>query len=441
MNKSIKKFILFLENKRDELYSELEKVGKKFLISFYKEHPELKSQNEKTTKILKKQEDFKIIQEKIEEIDHFLSLHYFFKEFNEFSLMFNDFNKLSKILEDSDLSSKDKTNVILYYVKNNIKSYSLNEKDFVISSMHDEISKMLDNDNILSQIILKEEKKLTKDEELLIDEKADYLEQMKHIEVKKMSEPIMSIKENYFDKKGDLNNENIEIILKSLNELGITEKVLESVREWLSKKLNSKTPVKEYTTFKTNNESKKIENDAVSLKEEKEYRKELKILFNFDKMETVKKDLTFDEIIRCAALALYFGYEKSKIKMFFFKMGVRPFYTEEYDDLTEIYDKFKGQIEFYKDKYDLYEEIEMLDEIVSYLKENYDEYWNKELKNKLDSISKKLKNNFTQSPCPDPNKPDKYIDQYQYELSLANQEKEKLEKKDVKGKTYKLLKK
>ena len=79
MNKSIEKFILFLENKRTELYSELEQVGKRILINLYKEYPELKSQNEKATKILKKQEDFRVIKEKIEEIDHFLSMHYFLR--------------------------------------------------------------------------------------------------------------------------------------------------------------------------------------------------------------------------------------------------------------------------------------------------------------------------------------------------------------------------
>ena len=82
----------------------------------------------------------------------------------------------------------------------------------------------------------------------------------------------------------------------------------------------------------------------------------------------------------------------------------------------------------------------MLDEIVSYLKENYDEDWNNELSKKLFSISKKLKNNFATAPYPEANKPDKYIDHYQYEFSLANQIKEKLEKKNNKGKTYKLVK-
>lgn len=438
MNKSIEKFILFLENKRTELYSELEQVGKRILINLYKEYPELKSQNEKATKILKKQEDFRVIKEKIEEIDHFLSMHYFFEEFSTFNLMFNDFNKLSKILKDSNLSNKDKTNVILHYIKNNIKSYSLDERDYAISSMSDEISKMLDKDNTLSKIILKEDKSLSEEEKKLLDEKSDYLEQMKHIAIKKISEPIMAIKENYFDKKGDLNKENIKIILKSFSELGIEKEVLESIRKWLLLKINNKEQKNNYTVFKTNNESKKNENNTILL--EKEYRRELKSLFNFDKMERVKEDLTFDEIIKCAALALYFGYEKSKIKMFFFEMKVRPFYIYEYDDLTEIYDKFKGQIEFYKDKCDLYDEVEMLDEIVSYLKENYDEDWNNELSKKLFSISKKLKNNFATAPYPEANKPDKYIDHYQYEFSLANQIKEKLEKKNNKGKTYKLVK-
>ena len=455
MNKSIEKFTMFLENKRVDLIIELGIYSKETLTKFYKENHSLTLSNTISLNYLKSQKQFNKLTERIDVIDHFLEMSKLFDNNDKQNLIFCDFSLLSNFLYISDLNNKDKANVIFYYVNNNIKinllsdinestiMYKSDIKFLEVDGVSKElINKISKSNNNLSKFLLKDEEELTEEEKKLKDAIYKYAEE--HSESKaamNIKKQTKILKENYFDKINSFDQEDVKIIINSLKELGINIYILEDVKQYLEARAKSnstkKTNTIKYTPF---TQEKQTLNNSVSLEEEKEYRRELKSLFNFDKMERVKEELTFDEIIRCAALALYFGYEKSKIKMFFFEMRVRPFYVYEYDDLTEIYDKFKSQIEFYKDKCDLYDEVEMLDEIVSYLKENYDGDWNNELSKKLFSISKKLKNNFANAPYPDSNKPDKYIDHYQYEFYLANQIKEKLEKKNNKGKSYKLVK-
>ncbi len=199
------------------------------------------------------------------------------EDWNKIREVYTEFSILSEVLENSNFSDKDISEIVFYLIKKNLASgltecpnRILQEQDLFSFPFHgvsiQEVYQFITTDAFY-QASHKEEKDLSEKEKLLLSE----IERCNNINATSFNAVLsyhQLIEAHYFDKSDSFDFEDIALVLEALKNLKVSAIVLDSVNKTLRKerKFGQTSLIKEESTTYKESEKDKQERE----KQEKE---------------------------------------------------------------------------------------------------------------------------------------------------------------------------
>ncbi len=285
---------------------------------------------------------------------------------------------ISEYLNNLPFSIDEKFEIVVYFIKNNIKEGILNPDCCFINA--DKVYQDINNKDRLDL------------EKILISKET----------VKKYIDNTRIFKESYLDKIDTFNSNDIVKIVASLENLELDGKLCSKIEKKLKKDLEKRQAKKKINIprYKSKN---------IGIITEEEYQEIRKYLNQY--IDIYKLDLKFDTITEqerdyIATLLFKLGEDKDVVRQFLIK-------TEELvekEDLnpSEKFQKDYKKYEYYKEKYGLADDIDTINNLCLMLEDEKDiemrDYIEKEIEKLLQNINMK-------------------IPKYGYELKVLNDDK------------------
>lgn len=287
-----------------------------------------------------------------------------FDEWVRNNQFFDDFSRMIKTLEDIGLSNNDQFSIVMETIWKNMNTDLLNvdsncsinffsmasgeingfnDEEVIEIITEDKYSYLLEKrDNELSDLELRQKKVLIASKEIF--------ELKKDFNIKKFQDKYSILKEYYFDKldengkPANLSDSDVNIIVNTLEELGVTDRFLK-----LSSKILKKFVVKENKPYNFVNIDNHKTNKLINEKEYKEIRREIKKYFNMHSGQ-IERQLSEEEVLYCASLMLKIG-EKELVKTLFDR-------SKTYDDNpVSRYQKEYDKLKYYENRLGIEKEI------------------------------------------------------------------------------------
>lgn len=326
------------------------------------------------------------------------------KDYGKEKTIFMDFKILSKLLADSNLNNREKLSILIEFVEKNISTGILEDAQMESVDILDLDRKKLkltvnerfnlQDANYVNDLLRKSKQELT-EREIEIKEE---LEKNKKIstESKNMSKIIINsrmIKDHLIDKGTSYITDDIKEVVIAFKNLNVTEDICNCVKYILEKDLekritkeSAKKPV--YDLYIPQEHSKKYLTD----KEYRQIKKELRNYFDFYNMKPVR-ELSQEEIMYCASLALKLNINKDTVRLFFIIMEKQYNNDNPIAQFIQNYNKIK----YYEERFELEESVDIINEAIKECfivsAEDY-KVWKEMIKLELDEINKKMPKNY-----------------------------------------------
>lgn len=326
------------------------------------------------------------------------------KDYGKEKTIFMDFKILSKLLADSNLNNREKLSILIEFVEKNISTGILEDAQMESVDILDLDRKKLkltvnerfnlQDANYVNDLLRKSKQELT-EREIEIKEE---LEKNKKIstESKNMSKIIINsriIKEHLIDKGTSYITDDIKEVVIAFKNLNVTEDICNCVKYILEKDLEkriTKESAKKtvYDLYIPQEHSKKYLTD----KEYRQIKKELRNYFDFYNMKPVR-ELSQEEIMYCASLALKLNINKDTVRLFFIIMEKQYNNDNPIAQFIQNYNKIK----YYEERFELEESVDIINEAIKECfiasAEDY-KVWKEMIKLELDEINKKMPKNY-----------------------------------------------
>lgn len=326
------------------------------------------------------------------------------KDYGKEKTIFMDFKILSKLLADSNLNNREKLSILIEFVEKNISTGILEDAQMESVDILDLDRKKLkltvnerfnlQDANYVNDLLRKSKQELT-EREIEIKEE---LEKNKKIstESKNMSKIIINsrmIKDHLIDKGTSYITDDIKEVVIAFKNLNVTEDICNCVKYILEKDLEkriTKESAKKtvYDLYIPQEHSKKYLTD----KEYRQIKKELRNYFDFYNMKPVR-ELSQEEIMYCASLALKLNINKDTVRLFFIIMEKQYNNDNPIAQFIQNYNKIK----YYEEKFELEESVDIINEAIKECfiasAEDY-KVWKEMIKLELDEINKKMPKNY-----------------------------------------------
>ena len=246
--------------------------------------------------------------------------------------LFAEFKRLSNVLDQTNISIKEKFLIVLYFIKENlekiekcnqanlkaifIKEDDLKNYNFKTIKVK-EIEKMSDN-KTLKEFMNSENEKLTDEEITQRDELRAFAKSNIH-QTQKVISHFKTIKHSYMEKENTYTELDIKKIINALNKLNMSNTFCNSLKEYLCHQLNKRK--KEQIQIYVKKEELKS-NEKESYEERKTRLKKIeKILYNyidFDNL-TANGPLSYEEQAIVTSYLIEYGTIKEKQLLEFLK--------------------------------------------------------------------------------------------------------------------------
>lgn len=400
MEQAVEKFINWLEQEEDNIYQNTKQEAKK-QYKHYLLHGEniLGETSENIANSLYENIHKDLIGEykknglmsKISKIDYLLDIltdkkHEIISE----RVLFTDFTMLCELLLESNLNTKEKVNIVLFFLEKDMRSFDEDAyiiayediKDLKMPSMSEkEFKKFVQGESFVTFF----EKNF---DELTEEEKIFDLQLRIRIDEKKLSNSIISalksIQRHYFNKKIDLNETDIRITAKSMEVLGVTPGICFAFQSMLENKI-----------IKERKESQPSSKKAIVEKTEYDYKsleKEVSEVIDLKDMKP-KRYLSLEEKVYYLSILTKMNVLKEERSLFLrnCEMGL-----EEASPLREYVENY-NRLKYYEESVGLQKEIAFMEECFKeMLLCNHDDYyfWKQSLEETLKQVEHWIPKNY-----------------------------------------------
>ena len=326
-----------------------------------------------------------------------------YEDWSKHKEVFSQFDLLSAYLVDSNLTNDECVKIVFYMLEKNIATSFLDgEAEFVDPlKIRDykfkylkvsEVEKMIIDDSYY-ELLDSEDDELSELDRLKKQEFLNFAEQSS-LNMSGIVDKHHIMREHYFS-KDSMNYEDLEIVLKTLQDLGCSVRIVRFAKNYLSRKYNISKPVVETNVKKIDKVVLSASDDKMSLKEYNKLKRELGMYFNLDDM-TAKKELSLEKQVYCLCLMKKMGMSNDKIdrvlriikklrknreqhpiERFMYLLNKLEYYSYIPDvgnRLDELKDCFKDIFMIDDESYRIYKEyIELLlDEILQFIPNSYE---------------------------------------------------------------------
>jgi hypothetical protein len=308
----------------------------------------------------------------------------------EINYLFDKFNKLSYLLYKSDLSMKERLDVIMYFVDKNYEQLN-NESTHYLVSADDvkEIALKYMSRHRYNELVLNKSftSILNKDDEELTEEELNFRDEIiKRAEGKQSSKELMiackAIYRHYRLKEDNLSDKDIEIIYKSLLILNIDENICDSIKGYLTEK--KKKQDSKNITFIPEKKEEKV--NTLSVKEQNKIYREIMSMYNID-LERAVKPLNLDEIIYLVSLMYKLKISETKIRTAI--KNIYKSYSVSYENPLAEFNAYYEKMVYLNENEDIKAALSYIKELIQEMlmsdSKSYIE-WKDELKNTMASV-------------------------------------------------------
>lgn len=301
------------------------------------------------------------------EVTNFIKYLTVLKDYGEnHGEIFADYNILSWYLDNSNLSARDKYNIILFFMKKNTKSGIL-EQTPILVDLKDLENRGVNKDiaEFIRELVLNnklQEFMSKKISEMELSELHIYhiIERFK-IDLEPYKLVISKIKDHYLDKIDSYDEIDMCVVESVLDEVGVSE---DSARAFMSivKKDYDKRIQRESKEISKPVERLVVESNLISDKEYKLIKKEIKSVYDAYNRRLLVS-VNYEEMIRIARLMKKIDYPDYDIENFI--REVMKTLNSEIMDSSEVWEYlFK-----YMDKYAYYMDEDKMNDVLEYLGE------------------------------------------------------------------------
>lgn len=292
---------------------------------------------------------------------------YFTKKLNykdKHGEIFADYKILSNYLDNSNLSAKDKYNIILFFIKKNVKSGILDDAPLLVD-LKDLEGKGIDKATreFIKNLILTErlqEFMGSKFEELNEFEQRAFLIVEKHkVDLEPYQSVIGSMNDHYLTKLETYDESDMEEMFDTLRKMDVSEDCIVAFMSIVKRDLDKRKIKEIKTSFVPEIKRVEVVSNLITDKEYKLIRKEINKVYDVYNRELLQ-EVDYDEMIRIARLMKRIDYSKRDIESFIrICLGRRDEYAcSAWEELFLHYDK-----------YSYYIDEEIMREVESYLAE------------------------------------------------------------------------
>lgn len=309
------------------------------------------------------------------------------EEWERDSKVFTDFDMLSKYLILSNLSTKDRLNVIILFIEKNIST-----------GIIDEDTKYL-NPKLLKSYNLKKFNKSRLDEILYNGEINLLLQQddskLNSNEIKKKYELLsvlgkdyissniiknnILVKKHYIDIEGNCTEYDIDKLINALLGLGVDESICKDIKNMLKKDLDN-------SIAKSSRKMTKEVGIISDYSNDREIKKELRNYFDFYRMEAIKP-LSLKDRIYCVSLLVKLNADMEKIIKF---LRISECDYNKQNPIV-LYNQLYEKLKYYEEKYNLSNELNELEQYFSeiFIADTDDyEFWKSSIEENLNRVLK-----------------------------------------------------
>jgi hypothetical protein len=283
----------------------------------------------------------------------------------EINYLFDKFDKLSQLLNISNLNVKEKLDVIMYFIKKNHEQLNNGFGHYLVSANDVKeiaikyMSRHKYNELVLNKTLTS---LLNKDDEELNEEELSFKNALiKRAEEKEGGRELIIaskvINRHYCLKEDNLSEKDIEPIYKSLLLLKIDENLCKSIKGYLLNKM--KKQENKTVTFVPEKKEEKVK--ILSVKEQNKIYREIMSMYNIDLERTVKP-LNLDEIIYLVSLMYKLNVSEIKIKNAI--KNIYKSYSMSYENPFVEFNAYYGKMVYLSENEDIKVALSYMKEIM-----------------------------------------------------------------------------
>ena len=331
-----------------------------------------------------------------------------YKDVTDLGYVLLDFNIFGRVF--SSLKSDSCLNAVAEIIRRNIEAGLLND-DCKLSNLDSEkiisiidksikliaVQEVITLDSIMEQIAKTwKEQKNTKDGTI-----TDVLGTEIH-NIEKIKKHHTTFKAHYLDKLTTYTREDLELVIESLNGLGLDENALEKVKNELEIQLYRREAKEEKELAKRKREKlfSVDESSSVEIKPvipKKEFQliyRELNQYFDVENMKAIKF-LSLKDIIYCIHLMLKLNYKEDIINEFVksIEKENKKIQNNPISLFIRLYDKFK----YYEKNINIQEKIKYIESLLGEIficdEEDY-EFWKLSIEEEMDNLLSMIPSNY-----------------------------------------------
>ena len=385
MEQTVQKFLLFLENRIKQKIDGVSDDNKK----------EITIAGKRKYKVIHVEEDRLSLLQELRELENFLNLFMTKKEtWIKNRLLCCDFDLLSDLLAESNLTEKECAQLIFFLVERNIAGKFLECAPVTLDSntLKTHEFKTFTPENLVENAYVDEDGemclKLTEEQQQEFDDVASKCT----INLENAQQAHYILNEHFFKKRNNYTAEDVELILEALKMLNVNEKILNSVNIVLDKELKIRYS-KEKKLIDKKNKLKQISSNKNFVTNNTEYRQTWEQLRDIiDLREMMPKScLNLEETLKCVTMMFRLGIKREEIRKFLWNLEIENIKVE-INPVTKYLENYK-KLEFYAKKLVLYNELDNLEEYFQSLFIADDEeyvFWTNCLAEDLEKYLKKI---------------------------------------------------
>lgn len=312
------------------------------------------------------------------------------QQLNSENVLFTEFAMLSELLSESDLNAKEKVNVVLFFLEQNMRNFAEDAfivayediKDLKMPSMTEmEFKEFVQGESFAAFF----EKDF---DELSEEEKIFDIQLRNRIEEKKLSNAIIialkSIQRHYFNKLENWNETDIRITAKSMEILGVTPEIYLAFQKMFEKKLMKVK--KERQNLLTPASDKKSNYDFKALEKEASEAIDLKNM-------KPKRYLTLEEKIYYLSILTRMNVSKEEKSLFLRNCEI---FSKKVTPLQEYLENF-NRLQYYEESVGLQKENTFMEECFKEMMLcNHEDYcfWKQNLEETLKQVEHWIPKNY-----------------------------------------------
>lgn len=284
--------------------------------------------------------------------------------------IFNNLDILSGKLEKSGLNVRDKFKIIIRLYEKNIAAHILETAKCCISEtqMLKYNFEHFPSEYIVNQmrtprfyeIQTKPEEELSEEDKLLLDDIQKFTS-FSSQDMSDIQHQNKIIYEHYIAKKDSYTKEDIDIVMKTLLNSGLSQKLYEEISAYLNYSLQKRLNKSDQENYNIVNfpSKPKVESKEPTLTKKEYYNleKELNTYFDFTNMQPIMV-LSEDEITRCLNILCTLNENPSRIEQFIIKEA--RYTKQNAKNSFALYLAIYNKLKFYAEKLNITSELEDL---------------------------------------------------------------------------------